>query len=171
MSASADNPFWAFSLRVYRRAGVAPACLRLQDAYDVDVNLMLYCCWRGSVDGAAMPRADIEAALRLVEQWRESVVRPLRETRRRMKAGYDGFDRARSDALRSEVKRLELEAERLQQAALFESSRGTAPGADISNGADAARQNVAAYLDAIAADLDQGAKADCTLILKRCGEG
>ena len=171
MSTAPDNPFWAFSLRVYRRAGVAPACLRLQDGYDVDVNLLLYCCWRGSVDGVAMPQSDIDGAMRLVDVWRESVVRPLRETRRRMKAGYEGFDRTGSDALRSEVKRLELDAERLQQAALFESGRKFAASAAVTGGADAARRNVAAYFNAMGADLDAEAKADCALILERCCDG
>ncbi len=170
MSTPPDNPFWEFSLRVYRRAGVAPACLRLQDGFGVDVNLLLYCCWRGTVEGAEMPRADLAQAMDLVEAWRESVVRPLREVRRRMKAGYDGFDRPRTDTLRSDVKRLELEAERLQQAALFESAGNLTPAAGDSNGADAARRNVNAYLEAIGAALDDEAEADCALILERCGD-
>jgi len=168
MSTPSDNPFWAFSLRVYRRPGVAPACLRLQDEYDVDVNLLLYCCWRGSVDGAAMSQSDIVAAMHRVEAWRESVVRPLRAVRRRLKSGFDGFDRAGSDAVRSEVKRIELDAEQLQQAALFESSPNVASSAPSRTAAGAARQNVAAYLDAIGVHLDEDAKADCALILECC---
>ena len=168
MNAEPDNPFWQFSLRVYRRAGVAPACLRLQDGYGVDVNLLLYCCWRGTVEGVAMPRPDLEAAMDLVESWRETVVRPLRETRRRMKAGYDGFDRSAADALRSEVKRVELDAERLQQAALFESGHKPMPGAAVPDRPAAARQNLAAYLDAIGAELNEHARADCALILESC---
>ncbi len=168
MSAPFDNQFWAFSLRVYRRPGVAPACLRLQDEYDVDVNLLLYCCWRGTVEGTAMSQSDIDAAMRLVEEWRESVVRPLRAVRRYLKPGIDGFDRTGSDAVRSEVKRIELDAERLQQAALFDSSPNVVSSTPSPAAAAAARQNLTGYLDAIGAHLDEDAKADCGLILECC---
>jgi uncharacterized protein (TIGR02444 family) len=37
-----DDPFWRFSLDLYGRPGVAPACLALQDEAGADVNLVLY---------------------------------------------------------------------------------------------------------------------------------
>ena len=43
-----DHPFWDFSLRVHGADGVAGACLDLQDAHQLDVNIVLYCCWIGA---------------------------------------------------------------------------------------------------------------------------
>ncbi|MFB3151067.1 MAG: TIGR02444 family protein, partial [Alphaproteobacteria bacterium] len=42
-----DNPCWDFALVVYRRDGVAEACLALQESQGVDVNVLLFCCWLG----------------------------------------------------------------------------------------------------------------------------
>ena len=40
--------FWKFSLELYDREGVAAACLALQEEYQLDVNLLLFCYWHGS---------------------------------------------------------------------------------------------------------------------------
>ncbi|MCG8546534.1 MAG: TIGR02444 family protein, partial [Alphaproteobacteria bacterium] len=42
MSDPPGNAFWNFSLRAYARPGVADACIRLQDRYGVDVNVLFY---------------------------------------------------------------------------------------------------------------------------------
>jgi uncharacterized protein (TIGR02444 family) len=39
--AEMDGPHWRFSLAVYGRAGVPPACLKLQDNLGLDVNMLL----------------------------------------------------------------------------------------------------------------------------------
>lgn len=43
-----DHEFWQFSLAVYEAPGVEPECLALQEALAVDVNLQLFCTWRGA---------------------------------------------------------------------------------------------------------------------------
>jgi len=44
MALSPADRFWAFSLALYGKPGVAPALLGLQDRLGVDVNLLLFCC-------------------------------------------------------------------------------------------------------------------------------
>src|ERR1700680_2972326 len=54
----AGSPFWRFSLRFYRQPGVADACIALQDARGVDVNILLFFLWLGSPGGGTgLPRA------------------------------------------------------------------------------------------------------------------
>ena len=43
-----EHPFWDFSLSVYSTEGVPAACLVLQDHHQVDVNVILFCCWLGA---------------------------------------------------------------------------------------------------------------------------
>ena len=47
-SPSAGSPFWRFSLRFYRRRGVADACITLQEQAGVDVNLLLFLLWHAT---------------------------------------------------------------------------------------------------------------------------
>lgn len=112
------NPFWQFSLRLYRVPGVAPACLRLQDEAGADVNVLFFLLWNAS-RGARLSAATIAAADRQVAPWREAAVRPLRAVRRSLKDDGVLPDAAAAEAFRDRVKGLELEAERLQQEALF----------------------------------------------------
>jgi len=117
VSAVPESRFWRFSVAFYRQPGVAQACLDLQDRCGVDVNLLLYLLhlagdgW--SLDGAALGRLDAACA-----PWRESVVRPLRGVRRALKTDLGALAVSDAQSLRADVKRIELEAERLQQAAM-----------------------------------------------------
>ena len=112
-----DGRFWAFSLEVYGRPGVAPACLALQDRHGLDVNLLLFCCWAAS-QGVTLDQRTLAAAEEAVAGWRNQVVKPLRGLRRRLKRDMEGFPAAETAALREKVKAVELDAERLEQTRL-----------------------------------------------------
>ncbi|EKE72451.1 TIGR02444 family protein [Oceanibaculum indicum] len=124
---SAHSPsasdFWSFSLDFYGRPGVAEACLALQDSHGLDVNLLLYCCWRGDTLSAAQ----IKAAIDLTAPWRAEIVQPLRALRRRLKPGFPPFPDAGVQDLRKRIADAELEAERLQQQALDALARQDGP--------------------------------------------
>lgn len=139
--AEVDNPFWRFSWELYHRPGVAEACLALQEAHGVDVNLVLYCCWAGRC-GRALTAEDMAAAAGATAAWHRRVVRPLREVRRWLKEqAVVPVDEAAD--LRSEVKAQELEAERLEQAILHR----TLPLGEAAPSPAAAVENLARYLD------------------------
>ena len=42
-----DHPFWDFSLAVWGREAVEPACLALQARHGIDINVLLFCGWAG----------------------------------------------------------------------------------------------------------------------------
>jgi len=107
---------WDFSYKVYTNDGIDRLCLRLQDEQGFDVNLLLFCLWFGGIRGELTDPA-LAAAARLSDDWRTVAVRPLRALRRRMKARLGEVGEATRPAyeeLREEIKRCELEAERLQ---------------------------------------------------------
>jgi uncharacterized protein (TIGR02444 family) len=109
-----DNAFWQFSLATYAHAGVAEECLALQEEFAADVNLVLFCAWMGS-RGCAMSEADIAAAIKSVEEWHDTVVRPLRTVRQQVKT----LSRSEFEGFRTRVKGIEFEAEQIEQAILF----------------------------------------------------
>jgi uncharacterized protein (TIGR02444 family) len=112
------SPFWRFSLRLYGRPGVGAACVALQDAHDLDVNLLLFALWLAS-EGRAVSADDLRAAEAATRAWRLQAVVPLRAVRRFIKEPPPALDAAGVAALRERVKAAELESERLQQEALF----------------------------------------------------
>jgi len=109
--------FWSFSLQIYAKPGVAPACIALQDGLGLDVNLLLYCCWHGRA-GRKLGEDDIRRAVGVVDGWQRDVVQPLRAVRRRLKTGVPPITAGECEALRRKVNDLEIESERIAQAAL-----------------------------------------------------
>lgn len=124
MAERADS-FWRFSLAFYGRAPVQAACLALQDRHGLDVNLLLYACWLGLEEGAALTAAERDAALARVESWRATAVLPLRAARRAIKAAGIADSAAAYEA----AKAAELAAERVAQRLMAEAAPPRAPRA------------------------------------------
>lgn len=78
---SLDNPFWQFSLAVYSDSKVQKSCLQLQNDYDANVNLLLYCCWLAK---AVEPLAqhELATACQLVAPWHRDITMALRKIRK-----------------------------------------------------------------------------------------
>jgi uncharacterized protein (TIGR02444 family) len=149
---SRANPFWDFSLRLYASPAVQKACIELQDGAGVDVNVMLFVLYMAS-RGRTLTAGDVRGVLAAVEPWRVDVVVPLRTARRNLKVPAGAIDREGAESLRSIVKKAELEAERLQQAALFGMSDGLGDPAQPEH---AGEVNLRAYGAALGRQLAQG---------------
>lgn len=133
---TAASRFWNFSVELYGRPRVEDACLSLQDGFGADVNMVLFCLWRGPLTGEALDEA-LAAARPVHEGW----VAPLRRLRRVL--ARDGEEAA----LRRAVKAAELEAERLEQMRLAATARDETPP-----DAAAARANLGLYAERLQAD-------------------
>ena len=112
------SPFWRFSLAIYADPEVAKSCIELQDGTGVDVNVLLFVLWAAS-RGRCLSVDEVREIVAAVETWRESVVVPLRTARRSLRSPPASIDAKRAAALRLQVKKVELEAEQLQQEALY----------------------------------------------------
>jgi len=133
--------FWAFSLRLYGRPEVPPACLALQDEGGADVNLVLFLIYLADCGRQLDP--DAVAALETgLQPWRDTVVRPLREVRRRLRSDVGPLATPTTRALRDRIKGAELAAEKLQQHALA----ALCPPDACGDPADSPQQAVARHL-------------------------
>jgi uncharacterized protein (TIGR02444 family) len=140
---SETTPFWRFSLHFYRRPGVSDACIALQDHSGVDVNLLLFLLWLAD-DGQLLSADEVRKLDDKVRHWRNLTIIPIRDARRRLKAAETLIDPRKQEVFRNKVKTVELEAERLQQEALYALSQ-SGPLGKHALPAAAARGNVSAY--------------------------
>jgi len=145
LSASQGSPFWQFSLRFYRLPKVADACIALQEKAGIDVNLLLFLLWQAG-QRRSLSAADVAALDAQVAPWRDATVIPLRAVRRALKLPPALVAPPTTEAFRGRIKAVELEAERLQQEAMYALAplgvEGGEPGA-------AARANIDAYQEAL----------------------
>jgi uncharacterized protein (TIGR02444 family) len=138
-----ETPFWQFSLHYYRQAGVSDACIALQDACGADVNLFLFLMWLAA-GRQLLSEAEVKKLDDLVGSWRTLTIIPIRDTRRKLKGAATLVEPGKQEAFRTKVKAVELEAERLQQEALYAFTKAGPLGSEAAPPA-AARANVAAY--------------------------
>jgi uncharacterized protein (TIGR02444 family) len=144
-----ETPFWRFSLHFYRQAGVSDACIALQDECGIDVNLLLFLFWLA----AGRQRLSAEEVKKLddsVRDWRDLTIIPIRDARRKLKGAATLVAPGKQEAFRTKVKAIELNAERLQQEALYDFTKSGPLGTPASPAA-AARANVSAYEAAMGA--------------------
>jgi uncharacterized protein (TIGR02444 family) len=138
------SPFWRFSLEFYRQPGVAEACLELQEEGGVDVNLLLFLLWQATLR-RAISVPEIEALEARIAPWRLATVVPLRSVRRALKSPPALVAAGTAELFRSKIKAVELEAERLQQEAMYALTEASSWGSEASSPDEAARANVANY--------------------------
>lgn len=130
--------FWDFTLAFYGGDRVSETLVRLQDECGYDVNILLYAIWRG-LHGRSLTAGDARAAEAAIARWRSEVTEPLRDLRRRLKqAGWAGLPRQvqshAEGAFRERLKALEIESEKVTQAALEAlpaGPRSSEPEADV----------------------------------------
>src|SRR5262245_59146745 len=150
---SQGSPFWRFSLQFYRLPKVADACIALQEEAGVDVNLLLFLLWHAK-QRRRLSAADVAALEAKIGPWRDVTVIPLRSVRRALKSPPALVEASTAEAFRNRIKAVELEAERLQQEAMY----ALAPlGAEVGGLEEAARSNVAAYQEMLGVQFPQAA--------------
>src|SRR5581483_10620066 len=154
--ATSGSPFWRFSLRFYREPQVADACIALQDGASVDVNLLLFLLWQAAL-GREFSASDVARLEERIGVWRNMTVIPLRTIRRALKSPPALVERGTAEAFRTKIKAVELEAERLQQEAMYELARAAPLGRAAASPQDAAHGNIAAYAASCAKAFPQSA--------------
>ncbi len=107
------SPFWTFTLSVYQKEGVSPACIALQDRLGLDVNFLLLCLYAGT-RGHELTAGDFARLEARAAPWRQNVIHPLRAVRRWLKE-QQLLEKPPSDQLRRAVLGYEIESEGVQQ--------------------------------------------------------
>ena len=138
------SPFWRFSIKFYQVPGVAPACIELQDQAGVDVNVLFFLLWLAT-QSRALNKEQVAEIERSIGAWREMAVVPIRNVRRALKSPPPVMSAEAAEGFRTRIKAVELEAERLQQEALFQIAERGPPGSAAGSPIEAAKASVSAY--------------------------
>jgi len=110
-----DHPFWDFSLDVYMSDGVGAACLELQDAHELDVNVLLFCLWCGASGRGALTADEMKTVTDTVHAWHHDIVRALRAVRTLMKGGMAPAPADLAESLRQRIQKTEIDCEHTEQ--------------------------------------------------------
>lgn len=112
-----ENKFWVYSCAVYANEEVKAACLRMQDRFGLNVNVLLYCLYLGQQQ-KLINQEQFERLACTLSPWHENITRPLRQLRRKIKT------HAASDlSVYNKITEAEIASEREEQN-LIESALG-----------------------------------------------
>ena len=112
-----SHGFWDWAVAAYAAPGVAEECLHLQDTHEQAVPLLLWAAWLAET-GRAPDEDAVEGAIDTTRVWADHAVVPLRDLRRALKTRRPDMADADREAVRAQVKAVELEAERRLMLAL-----------------------------------------------------
>lgn len=138
------SPFWQFSVKFYAVPGVAQACIDLQDQAGVDVNILFFLLWNAT-QNRALNCEEVAELERDIGAWRDMTVVPLRNLRRALKSPPPAMAPQEAEGFRTRIKAVELEAERLQQEAMYSLARSGRISSPALSKIEAARASVTAY--------------------------
>lgn len=75
-----DNAFWRFSLNVYQHNLVKERILSFQHSYQMNGNVLLFCCWLAyAVNDVS--QSELLAACHSLDDWQDNVTNSLRSIR------------------------------------------------------------------------------------------
>jgi uncharacterized protein (TIGR02444 family) len=123
---------------------VAPACIELQDQAGVDVNVLFFLLWNAT-ERRALSADDVTKIEDAIRPWRDMTVVPLRSMRRALKSPPSVMTLEAAEGFRTRIKSVELEAERLQQEALYGIATSGALGHSAPSPDQAAQDSLSSY--------------------------
>jgi uncharacterized protein (TIGR02444 family) len=165
------HPFWDFSLSLYRKPGVADACLFVQDRYGLNVNLVLLCIWVADSGGGALSAVQMATAMRRIADWERQVIKPLREIRRACRREPLGIPEFLLQIYQPQIESAEIEAEHVEQLVLAEFARSLSQAEKSDVAARDAAQSLRAYVDELAAGQDEQLTECLSTILQAAFDG
>ena len=112
-----DSELWTFSIQTYALPEVEDACLILQNNYDVDINILMYCLWVAE-KSIVLNTEDTRLLIKTTEPWQKTILKPLRDARRMMKQHIIAMPSDLLDQTVSNLSEMELNAEHMSQLAL-----------------------------------------------------
>jgi uncharacterized protein (TIGR02444 family) len=139
-----DSELWSFSNQTYKLPEVEGACLELQNNFDADINIILYCLWVAE-KGIKLTAEDVMVLIQTTLPWQKSILKPLRDARKMMKQHIIAMPSELLDLTVSNLGEMELNAEHMSQLAL-EKIIDIEEEANMEPAVDCATLNTSTYL-------------------------
>lgn len=108
-----DSEFWDFSIEYYSICEVEKNCLKLQDQFDLNVNLILFCYWLATKNHI-LNKEQWQQVLLASQPW-EEVIKPLRLSRKMMKDSSIAWPSDFKLETKKSVSSIEINTEHMQQ--------------------------------------------------------
>ncbi|MCF6775375.1 TIGR02444 family protein [Thiotrichales bacterium 19X7-9] len=112
----ANNPFWQFSLKLYKNKQIELSLINLQEQYDLNINCILFALWLAYAN-IQLQSGEFQDIIKSVKVIQSTVTKPIRKARKTIKLNQSQYP----DIFYQNLLQVELESEALQQQTLYQS--------------------------------------------------
>lgn len=117
-----DSDFWDFSISFYANADVESTCLTLQDQYNLNVNLILFCYWLAENKQEPLEKKQWSQLLSAAQPW-EEIIKPLRQSRKMINHSSIAWPSDFKIETGKHVSNIEINTEHMQQLSIEQAWR------------------------------------------------
>jgi len=142
-----ESPLWDYVTQLYSLPEVEKTCLALQQQQGADVNVLLLACWLGNKQMRITPEL-LQQIQSVSQPWQENILQPMRKARLAIKEHILLVPTDQLEQTRSNMLKMELNAEHMQVLALEDSIQLESLVVDSKAGVeDITSSNLWLYLD------------------------
>lgn len=110
------SEFWNYSTQIWTLPEVESICLEMQNNFDANVNILLYCCWVGDKK-LTLSDDDLQMLLDTIQPW-QTMIKPLRDSRKMMQQHLIAMPSELIEQTICNMNEMELNAEHMAQLAM-----------------------------------------------------
>ncbi|MDH5394037.1 MAG: TIGR02444 family protein [Gammaproteobacteria bacterium] len=140
-----DSELWDFSVNFYRLGSVEKACLRLQDQFGLNVNLVLFCHWLALKKQQVLKLEQWQLLVSAALPWDETITM-LRKSRKLIGTTNIAWPSSFEKKTKDEVINIELNTEHMQQLAIEQAWQQMKVESCNEETESIIRQNISHYL-------------------------
>lgn len=112
-----DSKLWDFSVQTYSLPEVQDICLSLQDDFNANINIIMYCLWTAE-QNIKISQDNVTALVQSTQPWQDTILKPLRDVRKMIKDHIIAMPVELLDQTVSNLGEMELNAEHMSQMAI-----------------------------------------------------
>ncbi|MDC0073661.1 TIGR02444 family protein [Alphaproteobacteria bacterium] len=110
-----QQEFKNFTIEIYSLPEIKKNLLYLQDNYNLNVNILLFCCWLGIKKNYLITKNELLICYKNSSEWNKSIVKKVRFLRTNLKK----FNINQFAKIYEKIKSLELDLEFIEQELIF----------------------------------------------------
>lgn len=142
------SEFWNYSSQIWTLPDVEAVCLDLQNDYNLNVNILLFCCWVGDRN-FKLNDDDLQTLLDVIQPW-QTIIEPLRDSRKMMQQNLIAMPSSLRNQTITNISEMEINAEHMAQMALEKALKYSkmSPCKSLNN-IECSLSNIKLYIDAV----------------------
>jgi uncharacterized protein (TIGR02444 family) len=141
---SFKKTLWSFSVKLYAKPKIEEACVCLHEKYQINLNLLFFCCWLADEQYSPLNEKHIKKIIKKILPWHTRIIKPLRKLHKTFNKNQQN---KKLKKLNRDFVSSELLAEQIEQSLIIQATKILEKQLDTDcNKTNTALSNIFTYL-------------------------